>query len=55
MFFTLLQFLPVCSYTSQVEDIYAKSNPSKLVSIISIDNNMVKLLVNTDGVSLFHP
>ena len=60
--FTLLRFLPVCGYTSQVEyaagGIYAKSEPCKLVSIISID--MGKRCVaagcsntNADGVSLF--
>ena len=63
MFFTLLRFLPVCGNTSQVEyaygDIYAKIEPIKLVSIISID--MVKRCItagcsntNADGVSLFH-
>ena len=62
MFFTLLRFLLVCGNTSQVEyaygDIYAKIEPSKLVSIISID--MVKRCVaagcsntNADGVACF--
>ena len=60
--FTLLQFLPVCSYTSQVEyvtgSIYAKSEPGKLVSIISIDMGKRCITagcsnMNADGVSLF--
>ena len=61
--FTLLQFLLVCGYTSQVEyatgSIYAESELGKLVSIILID--MGKRCVaagcsntNANGVSLFH-